>query len=85
MTIAMALSSWSMASMVTIREKIAVIESSRFTAQDGVKLQQSLLGAVPPAWFVKRIDAMSAKIDKLDQVIGRLDRIEKRIDNLERK
>ncbi|RME72407.1 MAG: hypothetical protein D6781_02300 [Verrucomicrobia bacterium] len=67
----------------TMDTRIAAIEASRFTAQDGLNVWKevyqirneiaALPQGEPPAWFVERVDKLEQKLDALSTKVGEIE------------
>ena len=60
---------WMSVAIIDIKTRIAVIESNRFTAADGVALWRAVDGKaekseVPPQWFLERVGKLEEEFDE---------------------
>jgi hypothetical protein len=76
-SISLGLSAWTLSTVVTLKEQLAVIQGNRFTSADGLKVWEAIYdirikiaqmpSEYPPKWFVARFERLEHKIDQLDQ------------------
>ncbi len=62
------ISTFASTQVVNNRERLAAIEASRFSSEDGLDVWKKiaeLQGQPPAAWLIDRIDRIEAKLDQL--------------------
>ena len=62
-----AMSGYLFASVADHESRLHSIEESRFTAEDGAKLQLEILSQMPPDWLKQKLEDMSEVLKSIDQ------------------
>lgn len=55
-------------------DRLAKIETSRFTDKDGQALEERITKKIPPRWVIDKIKAIDRKLDNLIEKVGKLRR-----------
>lgn len=77
LTAMMALTGWTLKTVIQIREDVAVIQANRFTSSDGMLLYREIAdirrelerrptrAEVPPEWFRDKVDELERRLDNI--------------------